>query len=175
MRRSTTRIPDAHCVMHTHTTAGMAVAVRSRAVDVAISTRRSLHGKLAYHDFEGITVPCGRRAAPDPQHRRQARGDPAQSRSCSPGATTLPGTFAILWLLNRACEIQVASTAMGPVIDDSRGHPEEMHTRLAAVQSEVRRGPGCVRRADAGGRRDRPVVPTRRQASASSAQVQSAG
>ena len=30
---------------------------------------------------------------------------------------TLPRTFAILWLLQRACEIQVASTAMGPVIE----------------------------------------------------------
>jgi ribulose-5-phosphate 4-epimerase/fuculose-1-phosphate aldolase len=30
---------------------------------------------------------------------------------------TVPRTFVFLWTLNRACEIQVASTAMGPVID----------------------------------------------------------
>ena len=30
---------------------------------------------------------------------------------------SIPRAFAILWLLNRACEIQLASTAMGPVID----------------------------------------------------------
>ncbi|MEO8936316.1 MAG: class II aldolase/adducin family protein, partial [Burkholderiaceae bacterium] len=27
---------------------------------------------------------------------------------------TLPRTFGVLWLLNRACEIQVATLAMGP-------------------------------------------------------------
>ena len=32
-------------------------------------------------------------------------------------ADSLPRAFAILWLLNRACEIQLASTAMGPVIE----------------------------------------------------------
>ena len=30
---------------------------------------------------------------------------------------TLPRTFAVLWLLNRACEIQLASMSMGPVIE----------------------------------------------------------
>ena len=30
---------------------------------------------------------------------------------------SLPRTFAILWLLNRACEIQLASTSMGAVIE----------------------------------------------------------
>ena len=29
----------------------------------------------------------------------------------------LARTFAVLWLLNRACEIQVASMSMGPVIE----------------------------------------------------------
>lgn len=38
---------------------------------------------------------------------------------------TLARTFAILWLLNRACEIQLASTSMGPVI----AIPEEIQSK----------------------------------------------
>jgi ribulose-5-phosphate 4-epimerase/fuculose-1-phosphate aldolase len=49
-------IPDAHCVMHTHTTAGMAVACAQRGLSMSNFYSAQLHGKLAYHDFEGITV-----------------------------------------------------------------------------------------------------------------------
>ncbi len=108
-------IPDAHCVMHTHTTAGMAVACARDGLSMSNFYSAQLHDKLAYHDFEGITVhpdegPRLIRAIGDRQavilrnHGLLAWGD------------TIARTFAILWLLNRACEIQLASTAMGPVI-----------------------------------------------------------
>ena len=49
-------IPEAHCVMHTHTTAGMAVACSRSGLSMSNFYSAQLHGKLAYHDFEGITV-----------------------------------------------------------------------------------------------------------------------
>jgi ribulose-5-phosphate 4-epimerase/fuculose-1-phosphate aldolase len=49
-------MPDAHCVMHTHTTAGMAVACSRAGLSMSNFYSAQLHGKLAYHDFEGITV-----------------------------------------------------------------------------------------------------------------------
>src|SRR5664279_70868 len=49
-------IPDAHCVMHTHTTAGMGVACLEDGLSMSNFYSAQLHGKLAYHDFEGITA-----------------------------------------------------------------------------------------------------------------------
>ena len=109
-------IPNAHCVMHTHTTAGMAVACARDGLSMSNFYSVQLFGKLAYHNFEGITVhpdegPRLIRAIGDRQavilrnHGLLAWGD------------TIPRTFAILWLLNRACEIQLASTSMGQVIE----------------------------------------------------------
>ncbi len=109
-------IPGAHCVMHTHTTAGMAVACSRSGLSPSNFYSAQLYGKLAYHDFEGITV------HPDEGPRLIADiGDkPAvilRNHGLLAWGDTLYRTFAILWLLNRACEIQVASQAMGPVID----------------------------------------------------------
>ncbi len=109
-------ISGAHCVMHTHTTAGMAIACSRSGLSPSNFYSAQLYGKLAYHDFEGITV------HPDEGPRLIANiGDrPAvilRNHGLLAWGDTLHRTFAILWLLNRACEIQVASQAMGPVID----------------------------------------------------------
>jgi ribulose-5-phosphate 4-epimerase/fuculose-1-phosphate aldolase len=109
-------IPDAHCVMHTHTTAGMAVACSRGGLSMSNFYSAQLHGKVAYHDFEGITV------HPDEGPRLIANigGRPAvilRNHGLLAWAESLPRAFAILWLLNRACEIQLASTAMGAVIE----------------------------------------------------------
>ncbi|HSD52991.1 MAG TPA: class II aldolase/adducin family protein [Burkholderiales bacterium] len=113
-------IPDAHCVMHTHTTAGMAVACSRGGLSMSNFYSAQLHGKVAYHDFEGITV------HPDegPRLIRNIGDRPAvilRNHGLLAWAESLPRAFAILWLLNRACEIQLASTAMGPVIEIPEG------------------------------------------------------
>jgi ribulose-5-phosphate 4-epimerase/fuculose-1-phosphate aldolase len=109
-------IPDAHCVMHTHTTAGMAVACTRGGLSMSNFYSAQLHGKLAYHDFEGITV----HADEGPRLVRAIGDKPAvilRNHGLLAWADSVPRAFAILWLLNRACEIQAASMAMGPVID----------------------------------------------------------
>jgi ribulose-5-phosphate 4-epimerase/fuculose-1-phosphate aldolase len=112
------RIEGAHCVMHTHTTAGMAVACSQRGLSMSNFYAAQLYDKVAYHDFEGITV------HPDEGPRLIAAidGRPAvilRNHGLLAWGDTVARTFAILWLLNRACEIQLASTAMGPVLEIS--------------------------------------------------------
>ena len=110
------RIADAHCVMHTHTTAGRAVACSAAGLSMSNFYAVQLHDKLAYHDFEGITV----HADEGPRLIRNIGDKPAvilRNHGLLAWGDTLPRTFAILWLLNRACEIQLASAAMGPVIE----------------------------------------------------------
>jgi Ribulose-5-phosphate 4-epimerase and related epimerases and aldolases len=110
------RIADAHCVMHTHTTAGMAVACSAAGLSMSNFYAVQLHDKLAYHDFEGITV----HADEGPRLIRNIGDKPAvilRNHGLLAWGDTLPRTFVILWLLNRACEIQLASAAMRPVIE----------------------------------------------------------
>ena len=132
-------IEGAHCVMHTHTTAGMAVACSQTGLSMSNFYSAQLHGKVAYHDFEGITV----HAAEGPRLLASIGDKPAvilRNHGLLAWGDSLPRSFAILWLLNRACEIQLASTAMGPVIEI----PEDVQKKCTAdsLQFNPRFGAG---------------------------------
>lgn len=47
---------DAHCVIHTHHTPGVAVACKQQGLAFDNFYAAFLHDRVAYHDFEGITV-----------------------------------------------------------------------------------------------------------------------
>ena len=108
-------LPDAHCVMHTHTTAGTAVACLQGGLQQTNFYSAQLHDMVATHDFEGITI----HAEEAPRllasiGRRQAVI--LRNHGLLAWGQTLPQTFAILWTLQRACEIQLATFSMGPAI-----------------------------------------------------------
>ena len=107
-------LPDAHCVMHVHTTATMAVCCLEGGLSPTNFYAAQLHGMVAYHDFEGITVHLdeGRRIL------ASAGGKPVLLlRNHGPVTIgfSLAHAFNLMWVLNRACEVQVASAAMGPL------------------------------------------------------------
>jgi ribulose-5-phosphate 4-epimerase/fuculose-1-phosphate aldolase len=108
-------LEHAHCVMHTHTTAGMAVASSEAGLQITNFYAAQLGGRVAYHDFEGITVHA------DEGRRLLANiGDkPAvilRNHGLLAWGPRLPATFYTLWILQRACEIQLAGAALGPAI-----------------------------------------------------------
>ena len=108
-------LPEAHCIMHTHTTAGVAVACLKGGLQQTNFYTAQLHDMLAYHDFEGITI----HAEEGPRllksiGRRQAVI--LRNHGLLTWGQTLPQTFAILWTLQRACEIQLATFSMGAAI-----------------------------------------------------------
>ena len=108
-------LPDAHCVMHTHTTAGVAVACLQGGLQQSNFYTAQMHGMVAYHDFEGITI----HADEGPRllqsiGRRQAVI--LRNHGLLAWGQTLPQAFVILWTLQRACEVQLATLAMGPAI-----------------------------------------------------------
>jgi len=108
-------IPDAHCVMHTHTTAGVAVACTQGGLAQNNFYSAQLHDMVAYHDFEGITV----HAEEAPRLLANIGNKPAvilRNHGLLSWAKTLPLAFVRLWTLQRACEIQMAQAAMGPAI-----------------------------------------------------------
>ena len=108
-------VPDAHCIMHTHTTAGIAVACLQSGLQQTNFYTAQLHGMVAYHDFEGITIHAGE----GPRLLKSMGSRQAvilRNHGLLAWGQTLPQTFAILWTLQRACEIQVATFSMGAAI-----------------------------------------------------------
>jgi ribulose-5-phosphate 4-epimerase/fuculose-1-phosphate aldolase len=107
-------LPDAHCVMHMHTTPTMAVCCLEEGLSYSNFYAAQLHGKVAYHDFEGITVHADEGA----RILASADGKPVLLlRNHGPVVmgSTLAQAFALMWLLQRACEVQLASVSMGAV------------------------------------------------------------
>ncbi|MGA0572976.1 class II aldolase/adducin family protein [Variovorax sp. VNK109] len=108
-------LPGAHCVMHTHTTAGVAVACVQGGLQQTNFYTAQLHGMLAYHDFEGITI----HAEEGPRLLRSIGNCNAvilRNHGLLAWGKTLSQTFAVLWTLQRACEIQLATLSMGAPI-----------------------------------------------------------
>jgi ribulose-5-phosphate 4-epimerase/fuculose-1-phosphate aldolase len=108
-------LPTAHCVMHTHTTTGSAVACTASGLAQNNFYSAQLHNQVAYHDFEGITI-----HADEAPRLLQAIGDKPlvilRNHGLLAWGATLPMTFARLWTLQRACDIQCMQAPLGPAI-----------------------------------------------------------
>jgi ribulose-5-phosphate 4-epimerase/fuculose-1-phosphate aldolase len=106
---------EAHCVMHLHTTATQAVCCLREGLAFSNFYAAQLYGKLAYHDFEGITV------HPEEGERilASAGGRPVLLlRNHGPvtiGANVAQA-FSLMWLVQRACEVQLATQSMGEAL-----------------------------------------------------------
>jgi ribulose-5-phosphate 4-epimerase/fuculose-1-phosphate aldolase len=105
-------VDEAHCVMHTHTTNGMAVACLKDGLSPTNFYAAQLHGGVAYHDFEGITVEEGEK-----KRLVASIGDKRavilRNHGLLAWGPSVPEAFMTLWTLQRACDVQIASSAAG--------------------------------------------------------------
>jgi ribulose-5-phosphate 4-epimerase/fuculose-1-phosphate aldolase len=107
-----TSMPNAHCVMHIHSTPTMAVCCLKDGLSFTNFYAAQLWGQVAYHDFEGITV----HAEEGARILASSAGKPVLLlRNHGPVVigTSLANAFNLMWLVQRACEVQVASQALG--------------------------------------------------------------
>lgn len=107
-------IAEAHCVMHTHTTTGMAVACLAGGLSPTNFYAAQLHGQVAYHDFEGVTV--------EEAERERLVRDIGEKRAVIlrnhgllAWGPSVAEAFMTLWTLQRACDVQIAASAAGPL------------------------------------------------------------
>lgn len=107
-------IPEAHCVMHTHTTAGMAVASLKDGLSPTNFYAAQLHGGVAYHDFEGITVEEGEKTRLLTSIGRR-KAVILRNHGLLAWGPSVAEAFMTLWTLQRACDVQIASSSAGPL------------------------------------------------------------
>jgi ribulose-5-phosphate 4-epimerase/fuculose-1-phosphate aldolase len=103
---------DAHCVMHTHTTAGMAVAAQDQGLLPLNQMSMQFYGRLAYHDYEGIAL--------DLDERERLIADLGthdamilKNHGLLTTGRTVAEAFSNIYYLEQACRIQVAATQGG--------------------------------------------------------------
>ena len=102
---------DAQCIIHTHSTAGSAVACKKQGLRYDNFYSAILYGHVAYHDFEGLTTDtseCPRLVA--------SLGEKPililRNHGLLVVGGDIPSAFSTYWTLQRACEIQAATDAM---------------------------------------------------------------
>jgi ribulose-5-phosphate 4-epimerase/fuculose-1-phosphate aldolase len=109
---------DAHCVMHTHTVPGMALAACDDKLLMLNQISTEFYNNLGYHDYEGVAWNLEERA-----RIQQSLGDNIGLVLRHHGVLTVGETvadaFQIMYYLNKACEIQLATSQMASLTNIS--------------------------------------------------------
>lgn len=132
---------DLHCVIHTHTTAGMAIAIKKEGLKHDDFYGAILAGSVAYHDFEGITV-----RADEGARLIRSMGDKPHMILRNHGllatGRNVPEAFVNHWTLQRACEVQVAADA---VRGESLVLDPKIHAQVAIDRQAIGSSPAVMR------------------------------
>ncbi|MEV8603219.1 class II aldolase/adducin family protein [Streptomyces griseoviridis] len=104
--------PDAHCVLHTHTKAGCAVAAQQGGLLPVNQMSMEFHRRVGYHDYEGVALNL------DEQRRLVADigSHPAlilRNHGLLTVGESAKQAFLRMYYLEKACEIQVTAQAGG--------------------------------------------------------------
>jgi ribulose-5-phosphate 4-epimerase/fuculose-1-phosphate aldolase len=101
---------DAHCVIHTHTLPGMAVAALDEGLLQLNQLSTEFHDRLGYHDYEGVALDLDER-----QRLQVSLGSNIALMLRHHGllsvGASVADAFYVMYYLNRACEIQLAATS----------------------------------------------------------------
>jgi ribulose-5-phosphate 4-epimerase/fuculose-1-phosphate aldolase len=109
------RVPDLHCVMHTHVEAGMAIAAMETKLLPINQDALIFYDRVGYHDFEGIV------STEDERERMlAAMGDRPvlvlRNHGLLTAAPTIAGAFVLMVFLDRACRAQLSLLQSGQKI-----------------------------------------------------------
>ncbi|MBN7770438.1 class II aldolase/adducin family protein [Marinobacter daepoensis] len=142
---------DAACVMHTHTTEGVAVSTQKHGLLPLSQQSLFPLSNLAYHDYEGVAL------REDEKARLQADLGTnnfmiLRNHGLLTTGTSVAEAFLGMYILQRACEIQLQAMASG----DTLVHiPDDILSTIQAQAKQVTKGmggqlawPGLLRKLD---------------------------
>ncbi len=109
-------VAHAHCVMHTHTTNGMAVSCLRDGLSSDNFYGAMLHRRVAYHELQGVTVDLAER-----ESLVRDLGDKQvmilRNHGLLAWGTSVAEAYLRLWTLQRACDVQIAAAQAGGAIN----------------------------------------------------------
>ena len=97
---------DAHCVIHTHTPAGIAVSAMEEGLLPLSQTAMRFHGHVAYHDYEGPAFNRGEKGRLV-AHLGDRSAMILRNHGLLVCAPSIPQAFNLIYWLEQACRIQV--------------------------------------------------------------------
>ncbi|MDZ3991053.1 class II aldolase/adducin family protein [Pseudomonas sp. Teo4] len=123
--------PDMHCVIHTHTAAGIAVSAQEHGLLPISQHALKFYGKLAYHQYEGIALSL------DERERLIADLGPhkamiLRNHGLLAGGSSVAAAFHEIHFLERACQAQIQALAGNSKLV----YPSEEVCRHTAAQFE---------------------------------------
>jgi len=123
--------PDMHCVIHTHTAAGIAVSAQKQGLLPISQHALKFYGKLAYHQYEGIALSLDERErliADLGTHKAMI----LRNHGLLAGGASVAEAFHEIHFLERACQAQIQALAGGSQLI----YPSETVCRHTAAQFE---------------------------------------
>lgn len=142
---------DAMCVMHLHTTEGVAISVLEQGLGPYSQQSLFALASLSYHEYEGVAL--------NPEEKERLVSDLGSTNfmilrnhgllTC---ADNIPDTFISMFILQRACDIQLKAQATGEPLVPISSH---ILAGIRAQASEVTKAaggqlawPGILRKLD---------------------------
>ncbi len=107
--------PDAACVMHTHTVAGMAVSMQAQGLLPASQHACFFTGNVGYHDIDAMAEEIGGRAALA-RDMGSHRALIMRNHGLLTAGRTVGEAFWLMHTLERACAAQVAALSGGAAL-----------------------------------------------------------
>ncbi|MGR8920995.1 MAG: class II aldolase/adducin family protein [Gammaproteobacteria bacterium] len=107
--------PDMTCVIHTHTTAGIAVSAQQAGLLPLSQTALLYKDLIGYHDFEGLALKLEEQERLLADLGRDKQLLILRNHGLLACGHTIPEAFIMMYYLEQACRIQVAAQAGGAI------------------------------------------------------------
>lgn len=142
---------DAHCVLHLHTAAGIAISATKQGLLPLSQQSLFALSSLSYHDYEGVAL--------NPDEKVRLVADLGQTNfmilrnhgllTC---ASSIADAFLFMYLLERSCEIQLKAQSTGcdllPIPDAILGGIRAQAQQVTRSAGGALAWPGILRKLD---------------------------
>jgi ribulose-5-phosphate 4-epimerase/fuculose-1-phosphate aldolase len=105
--------PDAHCVLHTHTRAGIAVSAMTEGVLPLSQHSMRIVRDVTYHDYEGIALDLDERERLLRDLGPTSRSMVLRNHGLLALGATVPDAFMHMYFFEQSCRIQIDALTAG--------------------------------------------------------------
>ncbi len=107
---------DLHCVIHTHTAAGIGVAAQERGLLMISQHAMRFHGAISYHDYEGVALDVEEQPRLVHDLGATNKAMVLRNHGLLTAGETVREAFDLMFYLERACQAQIAALAGGAAV-----------------------------------------------------------
>jgi len=104
--------PDAHCIFHTHSRAGVAVSCLKNGLEPMTQAGLQFHNRISYHDYEGFNVVLDERE----RLVQSLKGNYSlvlRNHGLLTIGDSISGAFQRMYYLEQACQVMLDAIATG--------------------------------------------------------------